>query len=261
VAGGYSAPKGDSLDPIVSAIKEARRQARDLARPQGTNLTGLVSQVQALLQQVQDALVNIQTTVETDTDNYLSAGTVAMGSINASGNVSAVNVTATGQVSSAQAFKSPGSHDYIVSTNYVAGWINGDGTIGTSPSTKDVKKDLQAMAPQDVFDRLNTLTAYWGRYDWDDETEPLKVFLLAEDVKAAGFGPDVAPVVPGDQPVNVGTDEYPAWVQPGDAYTVNYSQLIVPMIAAGQAMQAEIEQNQADIATLKAQVAALTPTP
>jgi len=77
------------------------------------------------------------------------------------------------------------------------------------------------------------------------------VFLLAEDVKAAGFGPDVAPVVPGDQPVNVGTADYPAWVQPGDAYTVNYSQLIVPMISAGQAMQAEIEALQARVAVLE----------
>lgn len=245
MAGGYTAPAGDSLDPMISAIKEARRQARDLARPQGTNLTGLVSQVQALLAQVQDALVNIQQTVETTTDDYLSAGTVAMGSVNASGTVTADQVVST------EALKSPGSHDYIVSTNYVAGWINGDGTVGTSPSTKDVKKDLQAMEPQDVFNRLNTLTAYWGRYDWDAETEPLKVFLLAEDVKAAGFGPDVAPVVPGDQPVNVGTADYPAWVQPGDAYTVNYSQLIVPMISAGQAMQAEIEALQARVAVLE----------
>lgn len=236
MGGGYSTPAGDSIEPLVSVLKDARRQVRDLARPQGTNLTGLVSQVQALLQQVQDALVNIQQTVETTTDDYLSAGTVAMGSITASG-----DVTVTGQVVSTLPVKSPGSHDYLVSSNYVAAWINGDGTIGTSPSTVNVKKDLQPMTPQDVFNRLNSMTAYWGRYDWDSETDPLKVFLLAEDVKAAGFGPDVAPV-----------DEN------GNAYTVNYSQLIVPMIAAGQAMQAEIEQNQSDIAELKAQVAALT---
>lgn len=210
----------------------------------------LMTQLQATI------IATIQNTYSTTVQMLAaiaSPGAIAPTTVTASGDIST-----TGKVVSAGAMVSPGSHDYIVTSNYVATWTDGNGTIGTSPSTKDVKKDLDAMAPQDVFNRLNGLTAYWGRYQWDDESAPLKVFLLAEDVKAAGFGPDVAPVVLGDQAINAGTDEYPAWIQPGAAYTVNYSQLIVPMIAAGQAMQAEIEQNQADIANLKAQVAALT---
>lgn len=242
MGGGYRPPAGDSVQPITDAITETRRQLREVQRPSAV-------QLQELLQQVQATLANIQSQVDQVAADWMTANgytrTQVDSKIASPGDISPGNVTASGQVVSAAALKSPGSHDYIVATNYVAGWINGDGTLGTSPSTKDVKKDLQAMTPQDVFNRLNTLTAYWGRYEWDDETTPLKVFLLAEDVKAAGFGPDVAPVVPGDQPVNVGTDEYPAWVQPGDAYTVNYSQLIVPMISAGQAMQAEISALQA----------------
>lgn len=183
----------------------------------------------------------LQATIITTIQDTYSTTVQMLNAIAHPGVIAPTDVNATGQVSSVQAFKSAGSHDYIVSSNYVAAWINGDGTIGTSPSTVDVKKDLEPMTPQDVFDRLNSMTAYWGRYDWDDETEPLKVFLLAEDVKAAGFGPDVAPCDANGKP-----------------YTVNYSQLIVPMIAAGQAMQAEIEKNQADIADMKAQIAALT---
>lgn len=130
------------------------------------------------------------------------------------------NMDASGRVFSAGALVSPGSHDYNVSVGYVAAWINGDGTIGTSPSTEALKKDLAPMnGPTGILD----LQPYWGHYDWDDSTERPKSFLIAEKVYDAGFGPDIAPLDADGKP-----------------FTVNYSQLVPALIAELQAAVARI---------------------
>ncbi|GAB3802459.1 hypothetical protein GCM10028798_19650 [Humibacter antri] len=129
------------------------------------------------------------------------------------------------------------SHNYIVNKgNWVAWWIDSDGTLGTSSSSATVKTDLTAMNGTEI----DKLTPYWGRYVWDDPAAPLKVFVLAEDVQAAGFGPDVAPLVEGEA-LNISADpDRPVLVQPGSAWTVNYSQLVVPLLAAYKAQAAQI---------------------
>lgn len=151
-----------------------------------------------------------------------------------------VDVTASGRVYSTGPLVSPGSHDYNVSVGYVAAWINGDGTIGTSPSSGAVKVDL-AVFTDDDSKKLLGVKAYWGRYMWDSSESQLKAFVLAEDLQNAGFGPDVAPTVDGDEPRNIGTKDDPVLVEPGKAWTVNYSQLVVPLIALAQSQQKQID--------------------
>jgi hypothetical protein len=165
----------------------------------------------------------------TSTGDVAAAGTVSGATMSATGNVSA-----GGQVYSQAPLRSPGSHDYLVTTDYVAGWINSDGTVGTSPSNRGSKKNLVRMdateTPMgvDAAVALMGLTPYWGHYLWDDDGSPLKVFLIAEDVSEAGFGPDVAPV----------RDD-------GQAYTVNYSQLVVPLLAAIQKLTKRVQELEA----------------
>lgn len=166
-----------------------------------------------------------------------TGGATVTGALSA-GTVNSGNVVSSGQVqSNGSPFLSVPSHNYIVNKgNWVAGWIDSDGQIGTSPSTAATKTDLAVMTGTEI----DGLHAYWGRYVWDDPTSPLKVFVLAEDVQAAGFGPDVAPVVEG-QPQNVSANPAaPIMVQPGSAWTVNYSQLVVPLLAAVKAQAARI---------------------
>jgi hypothetical protein len=132
-----------------------------------------------------------------------------------------VNVNASGQVVSASAFKSPGSFAYHVVTGYQAMWINNDGTIGVSASTRDSKKDL---IPLSDIDPLLSLKPMLGRYVWDAEDEPLKQFLIAEEVYEAGFGPDVAPLDENGAPLSI-----------------NYSQLVPALIATVQALNARLK--------------------
>lgn len=137
-----------------------------------------------------------------------NGGITAVGGIGAGGGISAASVTTTGDiassgtVTSANAFVSPGSRATVVTVGYVNAYLDGDGVLGYQPSTRRVKKDLQAV-PDVLGDALLGLTPYLGRYEWDDASTPLKVFLIAEDVQEAGFGPDVVPLDAEGNPATV----------------------------------------------------------
>ncbi|WP_022891235.1 hypothetical protein [Agromyces subbeticus] len=212
-------PPSENFGRQKTEAEKRDRGILDALRIDGSQFIRLYEKMQALIADLGTtvtALVTALTYTRAEIDSKVAnPGNIAPGSVTASG-----NVTAAGQVFSQAPIRSPGSHDYIVTTGYVAGWINSDGTLGTSPSSRTVKKNLTAMetrspADVDAAEALMSLVPYWGHYSWDDDGSPLKVFLIAEDVQAAGFGPDVAPV----------NDE-------GDAFTVNYSQLVVPLLAA-----------------------------
>ena len=203
-------------------------------------------------------------TTITAAGNIQGGGLISTGAASVAGGLSAGSVSTTGQVSSAAPIVSPGSHGYNVTTGYVACWINGDGTFGTSPSSGIVKKNLSQMTADDAR-RLLNLTPYWGHYLWDSDASPLKVFFLAEDVRAAGFGPDVAPVVASDVPLQMVSptgepilDESgnPVSVPVGEAYTVNYSQMVVPLVAAWHDGAQQMQAMQAAITALTARLAA-----
>lgn len=164
--------------------------------------------------------ISAGTTVSAGTD-ITAGGTVQGAAVTSTGPVSAVDVNASGRVTSAAAFRSPGSYAYHVVTGYQAMWINNDGTIGVSASNRDSKKDL---VPLTDVDPILTLQPYLGRYIWDDETAPLKQFLIAEDVHAAGFGPDVAPLDDSGAPLSI-----------------NYSQLVPALIATVKELSARLD--------------------
>lgn len=235
MAGGYGpAPDaGGSLAPIVRRFEGQAARLRELERPGGTAIAQLYNQVQT-------ALANITTTV-TDAINALSytraeidnlvanppAGSNVTGTVSATGDVVAQgNITAFGRVTSALPLTSPGSFAYQVTHGYVSAWINDDGQVGFSPSNRDSKTDLEPLA---AGNGILSVKPYLGRYKTDAPDAPLKVFVIAEDVVAAGFGPDVAPINDAGEP-----------------FTVNYSQLVVPLLAELQALRVEFDAYKAE---------------
>jgi hypothetical protein len=224
-------------------LEDVNRQLRELPPSVAASFAPVVANLQATI------IATIQATYSTTAQMnaaIANPGNINPANVNASG-----NVTASGQVSSnGSPVKSLPSHNFTVTTGYVACWINGDGQFGTSPSSAAAKIDLTEFTPEDAKRFLATVTPYWGRYKWDAPDSALKVFVTAEQVAEAGYGPDVAPVVDGDEPLNIGTDDDPVMVAPGQAWTVNYSQLVIPLIAVARVQDERI-------AALEAQVAAL----
>lgn len=225
MGGGYNAPPGGGLDVIVQELRELWRRLRELERPTGTSLNSLVAQVQAALANINStvaAAIAANSYTKSQIDSKIAnppAGSNVSGDVTASG-----NVTASGRVTSAGApLTSLPSYNYQVTTGFKAAWINNDGQVGFSPSTLKVKKDLEAF-PDDLASAFLDLTPYLGRYTWDAEDSPLKVFLVAEEVQASGFGPDVVPL----------DDD-------GEPQTVNYSQVVVPLLAVVKMQQKQID--------------------
>lgn len=198
----------------------SQRLLEDIKRVQRELPPSIAKSFAPLMSELHDTIIaELQGTyyTKTETDSKVaSPGAIAPSDVTASGNVSAAGtVTATGVVIS------PGSFAYQVQHGYVSAWINDDGTFGFSPSSVDTKTDLSEMTdPAPILG----LIPYWGRYKWDDPGSPLKAFVLAEDVAAAGFGPDVAPLD-----------------QDGKPFTVNYSQLVVPLLSAVRAQHKLID--------------------
>lgn len=234
MAGGYVSPSQGDYGWLVDELQRIQMRLAEVETPTGTSMNSLVAQVQ-------EAIANINTTVnaaisansytKTQIDNLVAnppAGSNVTG-----------NVSASGQVSSNGApFKSQPSYNYTVATSYFSLWIDGvTYQIGLSPSSELVKTDIVPMT--DGLERVMALRPIRGRYLWDAAETPPKVFLLAEEVRSAGFGPDVAPVATEDMPIE-GPDGSVTVIPAGTAAGVNYSQLVVPLIAAVQEQQAVI---------------------
>jgi hypothetical protein len=212
-------------------------------------------------------VANLQATIIATIEATYSTTAQMNAAIANPGNINPVNVNASGQVASNGApLKSLPSHNYTMHVgSWVAGWIDGDGTVGTSASSGRIKKSLTPMTAEDA-QKLLQLTPYWGRYIWDDDDSPLSVFFLAEDVRAAGFGPDVAPVVNGQPMVMAGTNGEPfldddgnqVVIPVGEAWTVNYSQIVVPLVAAWHDGAQQMAAMQAQLVALQAKVDSLT---
>ncbi|WP_295012004.1 hypothetical protein [uncultured Microbacterium sp.] len=236
---GYASPALGELGWLVEQLQQIQVRLAELETPTGTSMNSLVAQVQ-------QAIANINTTVNAAISANSYTKSQIDTKIGSPGLIAPTDVAASGQVSSnGGPFKSQPSYAYAVATSYKGAWIDGvTYQIGYSASSERVKTDLQPMRGSRILD----LTPYWGRYVWDDPTSPPKAFLLAREVQDAGFGPDVAPVVEdaplvmrdshGD-PIQV--DGRDVVIPVGEAYTINYGQLVVPLIAAVQALAARLD--------------------
>jgi hypothetical protein len=89
---------------------------------------------------------------------------VANNITSATGTVSGVNGTYSGQVYSAAALRSPGSRSYVVSTSYAGGWIDGDGTIGISPSSRRYKENIVPADLVELATKLRACVPVWFTY-------------------------------------------------------------------------------------------------
>lgn len=226
MAEGFPSISPEPMAPFAAPIKDLVERVRRLETPTGTAMSNLVAQVQSALanidQKVQDSIAaNSYTKAQIDA-KIAQPGNIAPAQVTASGPISSAStisagstVSASGNVSAQGLIIGVGSHNFNVTTGYVAAWINGDGTFGTSASTRRVKRDLRPMGPE-VAAGLLSLVPQWGHYVWDPEDDPSpKAFLVAEDVDDLHlFGEDVL----------VRDEE-------GLPLSINYSQLVPALIA------------------------------
>lgn len=233
MAGGYISTPGDQYGVLVDALRRLSERLSELEMPTGTSVNSLVDQVQQAIADIGttiDAWLVANSYTKAQIDSLVaSPGDIAPGHVTASGDVTAAgsvsaggDLTSAGQLDVAGPIFSPHGRATPVVTSYVSAWLNVDGRIGATASTRASKTDLEPL-PLELAEGLLSVEPHIGRYIWDDPESPLKVFLIAEDVAAAGFGTDVVPQTPEGEP-----------------FTINYSQLVVPLLAIVRDQEARI---------------------
>lgn len=251
---GYQAPVGSGASSnVIKDIKEVEKRVTAVEKPDGTSLASLV-------QQVQTALANITTTVNNaiNANSYTKAeinnrianpasGSAVTGNISATGTITsnsnitaAGDITANNRVVSAAALRSPGSRTYIVSTTYAGAWVDGDGTIGISPSSRRYKQDIRPWT-KDVKAFLGLQPVMFryrkdmmGRKEKaaDLPEQPMQIGLIAEDVADAGF------------------TEFVFYDPEGLVEGINYDRLTVALLAALKAQDERLNLIEGKLATL-----------
>jgi hypothetical protein len=205
---GYRAGIGDSWAPVTKVLQKQDRRLAGVERASGTSLSSLV-------QQVQTALANITTTV-TNAINTLSytkseidsrvanppAGSAVTGNVSATGNVTATggvsaggtvaagtDVTAAGNISTPGILTALASRTLVLASGYAGAWIDINGRLGISPSSRRYKSGIRTWQPDIV--RLLEVRAVLYRMDPElfgtEPDTPLEVGLIAEELFDAGF--------------------------------------------------------------------------
>lgn len=151
MAGGYARKPSDPVEALAAEIKSLWSALRDLARPTGTSIASLVAQVQA-------ALANITTTVQTAieensyTADQIDAKIADPGNVSTSG-----SARFDGGVASLAVF------DLLLTHNYRVQYVTGDdGSMGYVPSSRRFKQDI-TTAP-DVKSAMLAMRVVTFRY-------------------------------------------------------------------------------------------------
>jgi len=198
----YSAPPGDSLEPIIAAQNRVQRQLDELARPSGTNIGSLVDQVQAALADLTDRVI-------AETDSYLSSGTVNMATISASGSITATgnissssNVSASGSVSAGGAVsgstgtfnsgvKSLDVYNRLVSGSpYKVQYVDSSGQMGYVPSSRRYKCDIRTahLDVRSIMALLRVVTfRYLGAVELSGKEAAVEWGVIAEEIHDLGL--------------------------------------------------------------------------
>lgn len=171
-------PASSDREWLKRQLDGIREVLRELSQPGSGQIYQQLSEIQSL---VNDLAARV---------NALAAsGVVWQGPVSTTG-----NVTAAGRVTSASALRSPGSRSYVVQGgglgSYAGAWIDGDGTVGISPSSIRFKTDIEQWMPD--IERLLLLRAVLFRYDpavfgGMDADAPKQLGFIAEELDALGF--------------------------------------------------------------------------
>lgn len=140
MAGGYKAPKGDGLAPIVDTVTQQRTRLRELERPTGTSLKSLYAQVQAALANITSTVLaaiatNSYTKAQIDS-KIASPGAISPASVAASGDVSGSTGHFNGGLYSTDAYS------FNLTGTRVTGWHGIDGHVATASSSERFKTNI-----------------------------------------------------------------------------------------------------------------------
>ena len=219
MSGGYrtgSAPT--ELAFLIDRLENVDRRLDTLERPSGEQLAQTVKELAALVEGIQETLEEWTST------RYTNAAIDAK--VASPGAIAPTSVTATGIGQFDGGIISADVKARTLSVGYDSVYIDASNRMGKSPSARRFKTDIApAEFDADIVDKL----------------EPVQ-FRLIGAVEVLG---DDAPVEVGfiaEQLDDVGLGQYVTRDEDGTPHGVAYERLTVPLVAAVQALRADIAE-------------------
>ena len=181
---GYKRAGGSDLfSQLADQRVEANRQLEELQSASGTQVSSLVAQVKAKLAEL-DATVAALVTAELAIQlaNYYTKGQT-------DSKVASPGAIGPSQINMGGEFYSPTARANPVVTSYVAAYLNSDGRLGATPSSRRFKQqitqwsmDWQALFAVELFAyKYNAAVEELGK------AAPQEIGLMAEDLDALGL--------------------------------------------------------------------------
>lgn len=206
---GNGYPRGNP-NWVVDKISAIERQLRNLSTPSGTQVNGLVGQVQQALATIRETVTEtIQSLSYTRTEiEERIASTPAAVKVNGT-------LTVTGKIDSST------TRNNTLISNYATLYVDGTGEFGINPSTVRVKTNINPVNLSSEIEALYTIGLVSFQYikaveEYGDEEAPVEVGTIAEYAEEVGLG---------------------RWVirdEEGEVSGINYERLTIPLIATVQ---------------------------
>ena len=246
MAGGYVPGSGNQYDALVEQLRDFGRRLAELETPTGTSMNSLVAQVQ-------QAIANITATVTAAIAANSYTKVQIDSKIASPGAIAPTTATTSGDVQVGGKLLNPDAVSYVITTPRYTGWIEtSTGRHGNTSSSRRFKQDIvDAQIDVDAFLSVVPFLFHYiaevrkrddpsfEEYIGPDYVVADEYGLMAEDLDAAGMTP---------------------WVYydaDGRPESVNYTMLVVPLLAAARQQQEQIASMTSAITDLLARVAAL----
>jgi hypothetical protein len=265
---GYVKPRGDQMEVLADALRGLARRIAELEAPTGTSVNSLVDQVQ-------QAIANINTTVnaaiaansytKTQIDTKIaSPGNISPGNVTASGFGSfggagtfggagsfAGTLSATGALSTGGQFNCLDAYNFDITYTRRTAWLGNDGRLGFASSSRDKKTSI---LPAD-FD-IPALLAV-GRYSFFYRAE----IARRTQLRIAGIDLDYRPQreigLMAEELAAAGYEELVYFDEDGKPEGIEYSMLTVPLLSAVSQLAQDRAADRALITDLSARLAVL----
>lgn len=220
MAGGYVNLPNDPFEELRLQLEDARRRLAELERPTG-------SQIYDSLATLTDLVNNLATEIA----NVSSSGATWYGPVSAG--------TGTIQTTSGDIYTPHGRATPVV-TSYVAAYLNSDGRLGATPSTRRLKRDIRTASwTREQRDRIRIV--YYR----------LRAAYIIADMEGDADGAETLVGLIGEELLEAGLPEFVVLDERGRVFSVRYELLALVAIDGLQQVERDLDDLRDEVASLR----------
>lgn len=217
---GYPVVPADDLAVFRQIVEQIQRRLRELEALDG-------SQVYDTLATLTDMVNNLATEIA----NVSSSGATWYGPVSAG--------TGTIQTTSGDIYTPHGRATPVV-TSYVAAYLNSDGRLGATPSTRRLKRDIRTASwTREQRDRIRIV--YYR----------LRAAYIMADMEGDADGAETLVGLIGEELLEAGLPEFVVLDERGRVFSVRYELLALVAIDGLQQVERDLDDLRDEVASLR----------